>query len=131
MDQNETESAIDMFARDVVANAFDQGVQAATLALNSSDADLHTLNKQVHETPKKLSLRERQIAMAAAEGALAAFFSNYELVGGFSIDLIRDDGSKFDLSEQFGAPLLVAFDRDGWLATHSKTSNELIAMKKA
>jgi hypothetical protein len=110
-ENNITEQLINRFGAEVVANAVDQGIDASLKYLNE-----HTSDK-LNGYPE--GIVEKAVSFAAFH-AMEAFFSNHDLVGGFKIEITKPDGSSFNLSEEFGAPLVVAFDDDGWLKEYSK-----------
>lgn len=115
-DDTELDDLIERFGKDVVANAIDQGI----------DAVRYDLKRRTQESSGEVACSEEMAkialdaALVAAEGAIGAFFSNHELVGGFSIKLVTEDGKEHDLSEAFGAPLAVAISEDGWPVSYSK-----------
>ncbi|SHG44851.1 hypothetical protein [Cognatishimia maritima] len=93
---------IEQFGSEIVRNAVEQGMQEA-------------LNHIRYNTGKAASAHVEKAIGIAARSAMRAFFSNHELIGSFSISLRTENGDTFDLAEEFGAPLIVAFDEDGWL----------------
>jgi len=106
------EEALSRFARDIVADAFDEAIEHARLRLAAQVGA---------ETDDRLFW-----AAAGAEAALAALFANHELKGGFEIQLHANDGEAVDLSDAFGAPLTLAFMEGGWLPQFSKHSDVLM-----
>jgi hypothetical protein len=112
------------FARDVVANAFDQAVDAATRCAKVGERgfDKHrTLGNGVSSA----EARDLAMAVAAAEGALASLFSNMELLGICRMILTDANGENRDLEDLLMAPACSKFLADGWLQEHSKYHREL------
>lgn len=115
--------AIEAFAKDVVTDAFDQAVEAATRAASKSERGIDKY-PDVSDV-KKQNDRDRAIAVAAAESAIASFFSNVELVGGTRVLIEVGLGQFLDIDEIIGAPITSFFFRDGWLSRYSKYSEQV------
>jgi len=112
----------EMVGKELVANAFDQAMQFVR--------DVHRSDNQVFER-KRLEVKSRGahagdvseieiIAAAAAEHALAALFSNIELLPNIKLVLIEDGDTEIDMDVALDAPLLSFFNRDGWLKTYAE-----------
>jgi hypothetical protein len=112
------------FARNVVANAFDQAVDVATRCAKAGVRGIVKAPSSQNES-SVADARDLAIAVAAAESALASFFSNMELLGIFKIILSQENDGQINLEDLVAAPILSKFLADGWLHEYSKYPQEL------
>lgn len=120
---------IETFARDIVANAFDQAIDATIRAAQRAERGIEAEIDR-SPSPQPSANRDLAIAVAAAESALASFFSNLELVGGAKVAVDVGSGHFLDLDDVLGEPTTAFFFRDGWLTRYSKYSDQVARWQK-